>query len=451
MPAELPEDILHLIAQYLPGSALKRFSLVSHLLRQISRPFLYETVIIEDVGRWDHVLSVGSIDIPHLHEWLVQFPEIARYIRCLKFRYWRTISPESHPFRKPLRRPECTDEFAAVLDSLPNLVSLSIIRWGQSPSTPSLTATNPSLPWAWVAPSIQTALKRALKLPSLKEFHFRDCYEFDTYEQMLEALQCDQLSSIDSLTLHSQRVISPYDEIGLSTVAPKTTIKTLRLASLATPSYSHRLIVALDSPRSPFDITHLVSLELFGLHRTQESGWLLAILNCQADHQTLRHISLLESLSLHLPLPLFWEKLKRFTSICSATLLWDCGSETSHRSVAGDSLDPWLMALSQLTSLEHLTLIWVPEKTFHQTGTVNPLLLPDKIIADVLVPKLKQVVIQVQRAIDLETDAEEVYSEMRLDFENRSLVDWVQNEISTRLLPLSYMRGVVTVDVSRLA
>jgi hypothetical protein len=109
------------------------------------------------------------------------------------------------------------------------------------------------------------------------------------------------------------------------------------------------------------------------------------------------------------------------------------------------------MALSQLTSLEHLTLIWVPEKTFHQTGTVNPLLLPDKIIADVLVPKLKQVVIQVQRAIDLETDAEEVYSEMRLDFENRSLVDWVQNEISTRLLPLSYMRGVVTVDVSRLA
>ncbi|KAH8826253.1 hypothetical protein DL96DRAFT_1816641 [Flagelloscypha sp. PMI_526] len=458
MAVTLSEDILRLLPQYLPGSALKQFSQVSHLIRHIYCSILFASTVLEDSGRFDHTPRIGTVDIQRLHGWLVQYPEHGAHIRVLKFRYWDTIGSDSHPFRNPFRKRECTAQIAAILSSLPNLVSLSIIRWGKNSWDFSLlTAMAPSLPWAWVDPCIQAVFLSVLGLPGLRAFHFHDCYEFETFAEMLESFSCSHSPSIHSLTLRGQRIIWPENMTGLDRVAPfKAKIKTLRLASLAgltnNDRYCHRFIAILSSPLSPYDIHLLVSLEIQGARSRdrEERDWVSDILDIQTNPGALQHISLFD---LGGPATSLAEKLKRFTSIRHLTMSFD-NSQFDHKNPAsyfGDNFYLWRHILPSLPSLEKLSLLWVWQKPFNYAMDIPPLTELDTFFAAGSDFQLKEVIIYVQRTLYQESDPDEVYGEFNLDTEDKDLVKWVEYGISTKVLPLSYQRGLVTVDLSRLS
>ncbi|KAH8832241.1 hypothetical protein DL96DRAFT_1676743 [Flagelloscypha sp. PMI_526] len=437
-----PDDILGILCQYMPNSSLKQCCLTSRTFRYLSRPLLFERLTIQ-TGPYE---TNPSEDAFRFWEALRLDPQIGTLVKSLTLLHADGRS-SNHWFTSF----EVIPKLPYIMTHLPNLSSFSIERYSMPP-------WGRELYWdltVWT--EMTSAIQHILNLPTLKNFHFYERFEFTDPDSLHQLLRLTRPSGIRSLQLCGCKLEETNNTyISLVPAAYSSKIENLRLYYIdQDPNCGLALISSLTSPASSFDITNLSSLELWAIG-VEDDTWIPAILDAQKNDFTLQHLGLF-AVEGYPENEGFIHSLSRFTSICKLSIseanspIFDYDTKEVEGIVFG-------FAAAWMSVLPTNIVSTVEELDIHieaSNWSTGPLGVDEILSSDAL--NLMQKVQQVRLHVEERSGKFDVDMFLREEWNSREDIEpsheldqaTLRKWVASVVLPRTYSEGKVAIDYQR--
>ncbi|KAH8832306.1 hypothetical protein DL96DRAFT_1581641 [Flagelloscypha sp. PMI_526] len=431
----LPDDVLGVLADHLPGITLKQFCLTSKVLHSLSQPLLFSYLVIDSVS--SRACDDETSRLSQVWRGLRQTPRFGYYVKRLVL---RDTGSRSYEHWLTMLRDPSAERLHFILKTLINVVSFSITR--------DAIRSFGSMSVLLMDPSVTLGLQAILSVPSLKRLDFSPGFTFPKPSDFLDLLQIKEQSQIESLALSGVSFLYPSTE-HRDPAQTHVHIKHLTLCHLHDEDemfggpHASRTITTLLSSSSSFNLRNLLSLTVVGL--SPEDGlWISELLDAQANPSLLHDISFREIQFIEPPnqTDVILSGLERFTAIQTLTISFDGYSHvesiTHIDSVSTTEvgvLVGWLRALPITPRVENLILYASSQMVETRDVTTwrsrfDGFPGMDAFIDGAAMPKLKSLVVNVDKSIL------EVYGVAKFE---------IQQQIIEEILPKAASCGLLTV------